>query len=138
MRLPLLVVLLACILVANAWEIPNLVEFDKFQCDIRDQLPITWASPLGACGLDGNVYYNALGNSTLSSVFLCMIKSLSKPNPNIGFSYPGYCGCPNSCSNATANGNCIGGSCQCGSGWSGPDCSQGKLIIIMTTLYYFY
>jgi len=97
---------------------------DRFSCDNTCELEITWTSPLGACGLDGNQYYNKLKNSTLSSYFQCLIKNIGKPNPNIGIYYPGSCGCPNYCNNITSSGTCVNGKCECKSGWTGPDCSQ--------------
>jgi len=93
-------------------------------CNSLNQIPITWTSPLSGCGLVGNLYYNVLANSTLSSLFQCMIKNFGAPYPNIGFIYPGQCGCPNHCSNITMNGNCVGNTCACESGWYGSDCSQ--------------
>lgn len=96
-------------------------------CNSLNQIPITWTSPLSGCGLDGNLYYNVLANTTVSSLFQCMIKNKGAPYPNIGFIYPGQCGCPNHCSNITMNGNCVGNTCACESGWYGSDCSQGMI-----------
>ena len=45
-----------------------------------------------------------------------------------GTDYAGKCGCPNHCMIQTGQGQCIDGSCECNSGWTGVDCSQGKII----------
>lgn len=97
-----------------------------FSCDNTCQLPILNNPALGGCGLDGNLYFNKLGNSSLSSYFQCLIKNIGQPNPNVGINYPGSCGCPNYCSNITNAGSCVNNECQCNSAWNGPDCSQGN------------
>lgn len=98
-----------------------------FSCDSTCAVPMEGLPALGACGLDGNLYFNRFANSTLSSYFQCLIKNIGQPNPNIGINYPGSCGCPNYCGNITNSGSCVNGKCECASGWGGPDCSQGML-----------
>ena len=100
---------------------------DRFSCEKMAGVPITWTSPLGACGLDSRTYFNQMGNSTMTSYLQCLIKGIGKPFKNVGIAYPGSCGCPIFCNNATLQGNCIENQCQCNSGWEGVDCSQSKL-----------
>ena len=78
-----------------------------------------WTRAEWACSFNNTDQLNSM--CTTETVYACQLGWL-----RLGWQYPGQCGCPSFCSNATARGVCVDRSCHCYPGYQGFDCSNGN------------
>eukprot|EP01124_Arcella_intermedia_P020435 TRINITY_DN2790_c0_g1_i1.p1 TRINITY_DN2790_c0_g1~~TRINITY_DN2790_c0_g1_i1.p1 ORF type:complete len:591 (-),score=107.41 TRINITY_DN2790_c0_g1_i1:82-1854(-) len=90
-------------------------------CALCDHCTISQGDYLKtACSSTGETYQNFLCNLDSSKIACLKVGG-------VVFQYPGTCGCPNDCHQEQNQGVCSSTtqpSCQCTTGWTGPDCSQ--------------
>jgi hypothetical protein len=98
-------------------SILNAVSVSGSSCTDTCDLSYGTGIPITMCGTDmvtHHTYFDAL----------CSTSSCYKDQCSVMTYYPGPCGCPNNCFEASKQGQCSGdGMCVCEKGWTGKDCS---------------